>query len=225
LAYKATLDLSFVEANTSSLLRVVTSNSAGYLTRCLQESLGGELGNASLLEAGIAINTGGTIRVSALYDVPIVSAAEGVYIFTTFSMWGDCLQLLLSKELEAVVNVTYGSTIIVSSEPTDLPTLAPTASPVSSGKSIGAEIADVWWIIVIVVVICPILVCLLLKYVILKNDNPFIENPDLAYMKMEEFEEANASLNEAMASKKRTISFDRVSDRLTYAPVDELAEF
>jgi len=207
------------------LLQTVTSKSAGYLTTCLKDSLGSDLGNTSLQQAGISVETGGVFEISALYNVPIVSAAEGEHIFVTLSTWRDCLQLLLSKEMESDVNVTYEDTLISSSEPTDLPTSAPTSSPVSSGKSIGAEIADVWWIIVIVVVVCPIIVCLVLKCVILRNDNPFIENPDLAYMKMEEFEEANKSLNEAPLSKRRTISFDRVSDRLTYAPVDELAEF
>jgi len=207
------------------LRQIVTSSSAGYLSTCLKDGIGSELGNTSLQQDGIPVEIGGVFEISVLYHVPIVSAAQGEQIFLKLSTWRDCLQLLLSKEMESVVNVTYEDTLISSSQPTDSPTSVPTSSPVSSGKSIGSEIADVWWIIVIVVVVCPIIVCLMLKCVILKNDNPFIENPDLAYMKMEEFEEASKSLNQAPISKKRTISFDRVSDRLTYAPVDELAEF
>jgi len=218
--------------NTSLLFEVVTSSSAGYLTTCLKDTLGSQLGNTLLLQSGISLELS---DISALYDVPIVSTEQGLNILYTLSTWEDCLQQLLSEEVKSVVIVTDENILISSSEPTDLPTSAPTFSPVSSaptssplsssGKSIGAEIADTWWVIVIIMVVCPIIVCLLLKCVVLNNDKPIIENPNLAYMKMEEFEEANASLNEAPISKKRPISFDRVTDRLTYAPVDELAEF
>lgn len=218
LDYEATVELSFNCSNSTLLIKVVRSSSVSYLTSCLQDSLGKELGNTSLLEVGDTVNSE---MVSCLYNVPIVSTAQGDYLVATSSTWGDCFQLLISKALGVSMNVTYEGTIVESSEPTDLPTSAPTSS---SGNGIGAELAGVWWIIVIVVVVCPILVCLALKFFILKNVNPFIENPDLAYMQMEDFEEANASLNERVSmSQKRTTSFDR--DRLTYAPVDELAEF
>lgn len=119
---------------------------------------------------------------------------------------------------------TESPTNIPSTNPTSVSTDLPTPVPTSSHKSIGSDLANIWYLIVIAVVVGPFLVCLLIKFCILKNCSPLIENPDLAYMQMEEFEEANASLNEA-SSVKRPLSFERMGDKMTYSPIDELTEF